>query len=96
MNSVEYILDLLDTEGFKEYLGEPVSQREHALHAFALHNASHREHLAHALTLAGDHRARRQRIGVSSHTTSHAGMSVNRAVYGVLTEILEEEPAWSG
>lgn len=28
--------------------------------------------------------------------SSHAGMSVNRAVYRVLAEILEEEPAWSG
>lgn len=27
--------------------------------------------------------------------SSHAGMSVNRAVYQVLTEILEEETAWS-
>ena len=28
--------------------------------------------------------------------SSHAGMSVNPAVYRVLAEILEEEPAWSG
>jgi len=28
--------------------------------------------------------------------SSHAGMSVNRTVYEVLAEILEEEPAWSG
>lgn len=28
--------------------------------------------------------------------SSHVGMSVNRAVYRVLAEILEEEPAWSG
>lgn len=28
--------------------------------------------------------------------SSHAGMSVNRAVYRVLAEIMEEEPAWSG
>jgi pimeloyl-ACP methyl ester carboxylesterase len=28
--------------------------------------------------------------------SSHGGMSVNRAVYRVLAEILEEEPAWSG
>ena len=28
--------------------------------------------------------------------SSHAGMSVNRAVYRVLAEILEQEPAWSG
>jgi len=28
--------------------------------------------------------------------SSHAGMSVNRAVYRVLAEFLEEEPAWSG
>jgi triacylglycerol lipase len=28
--------------------------------------------------------------------SSHAGMSVNRAVYQVLAEILEEEQAWSG
>jgi triacylglycerol lipase len=28
--------------------------------------------------------------------SSHAGMSVNRAVYRVPAEILEEEPAWSG
>ena len=28
--------------------------------------------------------------------SSHAGMSVNRGVYQVLTEILEEETAWSG
>lgn len=27
--------------------------------------------------------------------SSHAGMSVNRAVYRVLAELLEEEPAWS-
>jgi triacylglycerol lipase len=27
--------------------------------------------------------------------SSHAGMSVNRAVYQVLTGILEEETAWS-
>lgn len=28
--------------------------------------------------------------------SSHAGMSVNREVYRVLAEILEEEPAWTG
>ena len=28
--------------------------------------------------------------------SSHVGMSVNRAVYGVLAKILEEEPGWSG
>jgi triacylglycerol lipase len=28
--------------------------------------------------------------------SSHAGMSVNRAVYRALEEVLEEEPAWSG
>lgn len=28
--------------------------------------------------------------------SSHVGMSVNRAVYGVLAEILEEEPGWTG
>jgi hypothetical protein len=28
--------------------------------------------------------------------SSHGGMSVNRAVYRVLAEILEEETAWSG
>jgi len=28
--------------------------------------------------------------------SSHTGMSVNLAVYRVLAEILEEEPAWSG
>ena len=28
--------------------------------------------------------------------SSHTGMSVNRAVYGVLAEILEEEQQWSG
>jgi pimeloyl-ACP methyl ester carboxylesterase len=28
--------------------------------------------------------------------SSHTGMSVNRAVYRVLAEVLDEEPAWSG
>ena len=28
--------------------------------------------------------------------SSHAGMSVNRTVYRVLAEVLEEEPAWTG
>jgi len=46
---VEYILNLFDTQGFQEYLGEPVSQREHALQAADL---ARREHAPPALIAA--------------------------------------------
>jgi len=35
MNTVTYLLDLLETRGHAAYLGEPVTQKEHALQAAA-------------------------------------------------------------
>ena len=36
MNCVDYIVELFETRGDAEYLGEPVSQKEHALQCAAL------------------------------------------------------------
>ena len=36
MTPIDYLLDLLEVQGIAAYLGEPVSQKEHALQAAAL------------------------------------------------------------
>ena len=49
MDPVDYILHLLDTRGFQDYLGEPISQREHALQTADL---ARREHASPSLVAA--------------------------------------------